>query len=123
MKLMRTKYNDALKEKMDLTDLIMQQEENMRYLTNQIQFLEETIKSKNGEIKEVEQNCFKMLRIIEDQKRSVSLMNQKLKKRDSEDEHRKIVIAEKDQEIHFLKNFINTLKSDNQCIINCNFFQ
>jgi hypothetical protein len=41
-------------------------------------------------------------------------LHARIRKKDEEDESRKLTLLEKDQEIHLLKNFINSLKHETQ---------
>lgn len=52
------------------------------------------------------------MKYVEDQKKSIKNLQSKLKKKEEEESQRKIIWAEKEQEIHFLKNFINSLKNE-----------
>jgi hypothetical protein len=53
-----------------------------------------------------------MIKLIDEQKRIIRFLQSKIKKREDDESNKKIIVAEKEQEILFLKNFINSLKHD-----------
>jgi len=74
--------------------------------------VDEMLKNKNIEIKKNEQHCMSLIKIIEEQKKNISNLNNRLNNIYQNDiESSKKTIFEKDQEIQFLKNFSNSLKS------------
>ena len=77
--------------------------------------VEEAFNRKSEELKNSEQSCMTLMKLIDDQKRNIKNLQLKIKKRDEEENQRKLYYTEKDQEIHFLKNFINSLKSESNC--------
>jgi len=83
-------------------------------LTNHNSSLEEEYKSKCHELQNSEQSCISVMKVLEDNKKSLKNLKYKLKKKEEEEAQNKLIYAEKDQEIHFLKNFINSLKNELQ---------
>jgi hypothetical protein len=79
--------------------------------------VEEAFNRKSDELNISEQSCMTLMKLIDDQKRNIKNLQLKIKKRDEEENQRKLYYTEKDQEIHFLKNFINSLKSESNCKI------
>lgn len=77
--------------------------------------VEEALNRKSDDLKSSEQNCMTLMKLIEDQKRNIKTLQIKLKKKDDEENQRKLFVAEKEQEVHFLKNFINSLKNESSC--------
>lgn len=74
--------------------------------------VDEMLKNKNLEIKKNEQHCVSLIKIIEEQKKTIAKLNHRLNNLFQNDiENNKKTIFEKDQEIHFLKNFSNSLKA------------
>lgn len=70
------------------------------------------LKNKNSEIKKNEQHCMSLIKIIEDQKKTIAALNLRISNEFQNDiESNKKIIFEKEQEIHFLKNFMNSLKT------------
>ncbi len=77
-----------------------------------MKIVDEMLKNKNLEIKKNEQHCMSLIKIIEDQKKTITNLNHRLNNLFQNDiESNKKTIYEKDQEIHFLKNFTNSLKT------------
>jgi hypothetical protein len=77
--------------------------------------IEEAYNRKSDDLKNSEQNCMTLMKLIDDQKRNIKTLQLKLKKKDEEESHRKLYVTEKEQEIHFLKNFISSLKNESNC--------
>lgn len=77
-----------------------------------MKIVDEMLKNKNLEIRKNEQHCMSLIKIIEDQKKTITNLNHRLNNLFQNDiESNKKTIYEKDQEIHFLKNFTNSLKT------------
>ena len=77
-----------------------------------MKIVDEMLKNKNIEIKKNEQHCMSLIKIIEDQKKTIANLNLRLNNLFQNDiESSKKTIYEKDQEIQFLKNFSNSLKA------------
>lgn len=77
-----------------------------------MKIVDEMLKNKNVEIKKNEQHCMSLIKIIEEQKKTIAKYNNRLNNLFQNDiESSKKTIIEKDQEIQFLKNFANSLKS------------
>ena len=74
--------------------------------------MENILDSKSEEVKQYEQNITALMKYIEEQKRSIKNLQAKLKKKEEEENQKKLYWAEKEQEIHFLKNFISSLKNE-----------
>ena len=118
-KSIKKQINDVFQEKVELEEIVIQQEERVLNKINQISNLEkkmkvvdEMLKNKNIEIKKNEQHCMSLIKIIEEQKKNISNLNNRLNNIYQNDiESSKKTIFEKDQEIQFLKNFSNSLKS------------
>lgn len=53
-----------------------------------------------------------MMKLIEEYKKTIAQLKIKTQKRDADEEHKKIAMMEKDQEIYYLKNFLNNIKND-----------
>ena len=111
-KSIKKQINDVFQEKVELEEIVIQQEERVLNKINQISNLEkkmkvvdEMLKNKNIEIKKNEQHCMSLIKIIEEQKKNISNLNNRLNNIYQNDiESSKKTIFEKDQEIQFLKN-------------------
>jgi len=113
------------KEKTDLEELILKQENKVSDLAAKIKIVEKNIKEKNKEISENEENTMKLINILEEQKKQIenltknqaSNMNNKIVLSTKDEVQLKKVIADKDNEITTLKLYNDNLKTDNHSII------
>ena len=84
-------------------------------MTGRISMIEEAYERKSEELDNNEHNCMALMKLIEDQKKAIKQLHFKLKKKDEDEAQRKLILSEKEQEVHFLKNFINSLKNESNC--------
>jgi len=110
------------KEKGDLEDMILKQENKVGDLATKIKAVEKNIKEKNKELKENEENYLKLIDIIEEQKKQIENLtkaNLELPTKgilSTKDEiHLKKQLAEKDNEIASLKIKTDNLKLEVLC--------
>ena len=106
---------------MELEDIVINQEDKIKDLSDQNISLSEEIKQKNNEIKNNESSCLSMIKLVEEYKKNLKSIQNKLKKKEDDDEITKKLIIEKDQEIHLLKNFVHSIKNDASSKILINF--
>jgi hypothetical protein len=68
-----------------------------------------------NDLKKTEQYSLNLLRIVEEQKQNLNKMNKKVNSSiEYEIQHLKRILLDKDQEIHFLKNYSTSLKFNNE---------
>ena len=84
-------------------------------MTGRISMIEEAYERKSEELDNNEHNCMALMKLIDDQKKTIKQLHFKLKKKDEDEAQRKLILSEKEQEVHFLKNFINSLKNESNC--------
>jgi epidermal growth factor receptor substrate 15 len=101
-------YKLKHKEKLELEEIILKQDEKVTILANKINYIDKMLKEKNKEIQENEINVGKLVDIIEDQKKNINELNNKLMKYEFND---------RDNETAQLKNQINNLKKELDCKI------
>ncbi len=109
-------------EKNQLEEIIIKQEENvinLLYLqlnksNKKVGQLEEKVKTVTEDYKNCESQSLMLVKKIEDQKKQIVHLNNKIDSKKEDEEKVKYNFIEKDQEIRFLKNFISNLKSDNK---------
>jgi hypothetical protein len=106
-----------IKEKENLEDLILQQENKVSDLATKIKFVDKSIKDKNKELKENEENYLKLIEIIEEQKKFIENLtkaNLEIPSKGILSTKDEIVLkkqlAEKDNEISSLKLQTDDLK-------------
>jgi chromosome segregation ATPase len=64
--------NSIAKEKLELEEIILKQEDRVSELNNKFNLIDKMVKDKNRELKENEQNILQLVNIIEEQKRTLS---------------------------------------------------
>jgi hypothetical protein len=60
------------KEKNDLEEIILKQEARINDISSKVSIIEKMLKEKNKELKENEANCLQLVKIIEEQKKMIS---------------------------------------------------
>lgn len=68
--------------------------------------------SKNGKIEEGEKNILNIVRTMDKQKKLVNKLKTNLATKEKELEDTKFTLLERDQEILYLRNYLNHLKLD-----------
>jgi hypothetical protein len=111
--MLKSKINDIMNEKMTLEELAIELENDVKLFKIELEKTNTIINVKNEEIKTNESNISAMIKVIEDQKKHISILSTKIKKILAYEEQNKIFYAEKEQELHYLKNFMNSLKNEN----------
>jgi len=76
--------------------------------------LEEKLQAATNDNKLSESQSLILVRKIEDMRKHITELNNKINHQNQNEEKVKFSFIEKDQEIRFLKNFISNLKSDNK---------
>ena len=126
-KSIKKQINDVFQEKVELEEIVIQQEERVLNKINQISNLEkkmkvvdEMLKNKNIEIKKNEQHCMSLIKIIEEQKKNISNLNNRLNNIYQNDIESSNLIKSDNSfsKDHFIKNssdliFDNSMEKDN----------
>jgi len=86
-------------------------------LNSQNQILRNDIRSKNLKIEESEKNILNIVKTIEKQKKIVYKYKSNLSAKEKDLEDIKFLLLEKDQEILYLRNYLNSLKLDSIYIL------
>jgi predicted RNase H-like nuclease (RuvC/YqgF family) len=75
--------NNLNKEKLELEEIIMKQEDRVSELSNKFNLIDKMMKDKNRELKENEQSIMQLVNIIEEQKKTINNMSTGMNKRNS----------------------------------------
>ncbi len=86
-------------------------------MNSQNQILRNDIRSKNLKIEESEKNILNIVKTIEKQKKIVYKYKSNLSAKEKDLEDIKFLLLEKDQEILYLRNYLNSLKLDSIYIL------
>jgi predicted RNase H-like nuclease (RuvC/YqgF family) len=108
------------KEKNDMEELIMKQENKVSDLAAKIKIVEKNTKEKNKEIAENEENTMRLINILEEQKKHIENLSKnqanlpinKIVLSTRDEMQLKKIIGEKDNEITTLKVYNDNLKND-----------
>lgn len=108
------------KEKNDMEELILKQENKVSDLAAKVKIVEKNMKEKNKEIAENEENTMKLINILEEQKKQIESLSKnqvhpagnKIVLSTRDEVQLKKIISEKDNEITTLKVYNDNLKND-----------
>lgn len=108
------------KEKNDMEELILKQENKVSDLAAKIKIVEKNVKEKNKEIAENEENTMKLIKILEEQKKQIENLSKNQANQPSnkivlstrDEMQLKKIITDKDNEITTLKVYNDNLKND-----------
>jgi hypothetical protein len=106
-----------MQEKMNIDEILLQQEEKIKELTTYNENLKNELDSKKDKLNEGDKNIFNLVKVFEKQKKSLNFFKNKIKNLEKEYEENKLIILEKDHEIIYIRNYLNTLKADRKKII------
>lgn len=109
----RDKFNEELKEKINMQAFCNRQESTIKSLEIEISSLQEDIQKKDIKYKQLDKTYLSVIKIIEEQKKTIRNLQDKVLKRQSDEKSSKLLLYEKDQEISLLKSFITSLKNEN----------
>lgn len=108
----REKLSSLMKEKSKVDNITIKQEEKIRTYEEEINVLNKECKLKDEKYKKLDENYLGVIKIIEEHKKTILNLKNKIKIKESEDNNKKIIIFQKEQEIALLRNFINSYKND-----------
>jgi hypothetical protein len=95
-----------------LEDFILKQEEKINELSNKFKIIDETLRKKKEEARKSENNCNSLIKIIEDQKKTINNFMSSSNLLQSEEQIKKRY-QEKETEVNYLKNILSSLKTEN----------
>lgn len=113
LRMYRDKFNEELKEKINIQAFCNRQESTIKSLEIEISSLQEDIQEKDIKYKQLDKTYLSVIKIIEEQKKTIRNLQDKVLKRQSDEKSSKLLLYEKDQEISLLKSFITSLKNEN----------
>ena len=108
----RDKFNTLIKEKTIKDNLSVKQGEKLKMFEEEIELLNKQSLEKDEKYKKLDEIYLGVIKVIEEHKRTIQNLKNKIKAKDVEDNNKKIIIYQKEQEIALLRNFINSYKSD-----------
>lgn len=74
--------------------------------------LEEAIINQTKELKLIENNSESLMKVLEENKKKIQVLTNQIHEKGSKDDKIKMMILEKDTEIHNLKNLLKSIKSE-----------
>ena len=113
LKIYRDKYNSLVKDKVEMENFSAHQEQTIKNLESEISTLNEDNQDKDLKYKQLDKTYLSIIRVIEEHKKTIKLLQDKLNKKLNDEKAQKLVVYEKEQEIALLRNFITSLKNEN----------
>lgn len=113
LRMYRDKFNDELKEKVNMQTFCNRQESSIKSLESEISSLQESLQEKDIKYKQLDKTYLSIIRIIEGQKKTIRNLQEKVLRRQSDEQSTKLLLYEKDQEILLLRSFVTSLKNEN----------
>jgi hypothetical protein len=101
-----------MQEKINIDEILLKQEEKIKELSINNENMQNELDIKKDKLNEGDKNILSLVKVFEKQKKSLNTLKNKIKNLEKEFEENKLVIVEKDQEIIYLRNYLNTLKAD-----------
>ena len=108
----RDKFNSLIKEKTNTDNLTIKQEERLKTYEEEIDILKKECKSKDQKFKKLDEVYLSVIKVIEEHKKTIQYLKNKIRAKDVEENNKKIILFQKEQEISLLRSFINSYKSD-----------
>ena len=111
-KIYREKFDSLIKEKSNVDNITIKQEEKLKTFEEEIDLLNQEMKIKDEKYKKLDEIYLSVIKVIEEHKKTIHNLKNKIKVKEAEENNKKIIIFQKEQEIALLRNFINSYKSD-----------
>ena len=108
----RDKFNSLIKEKANNDNIVIKQEEKIKNCEEEIKVLNEECKLREEKFKKLDNIYLSVIKVIEEHKRTIHNLKNKIKIKEVEENNKKIIIYQKEQEISLLRSFINSYKND-----------
>ena len=107
----REKFNSLMKEKSNVDNISVKQEEKLKTFEDQIDLLNKEVKIKDEKYKKLDEIYLGVIKVIEEHKKTIHNLKNKIKIKEAEENNKKITIYQKEQEIALLRSFINSYKN------------
>ena len=108
----REKFDSLIKEKSNVDNITIKQEEKMKTFEEEIDLLNKEMKIKDEKYKKLDEIYLSVIKVIEEHKKTIHNLKNKIKVKEAEENNKKIILFQKEQEIALLRSFINSYKSD-----------
>ena len=108
----RDKFNSLLKEKSNKDNLSLKQEEKLKSFEKEIDILNKECQNKDEKYKKLDEIYLSVIKVIEEHKKTIYNLKNKIKIKEAEENNKKMMIFQKEQEIALLRSFINSYKND-----------
>ena len=108
----REKFNSLIKEKSTQDNISMKQVEKMQMFEEEIELLNKQSEEKDERYKKLDEIYLSVIKVIDEHKKTILNLKKKIKAKEDEENNKKIILFQKEQEIALLRNFINSYKND-----------
>ena len=108
----RDKFDSLIREKTAKDNLSLKQTEKIKIFQEEIEMLNKQSSEKDEKYKKLDEIYLGVIKVIEEHKKTIQNLKNKIKAKEVEDNNKKIIIYQKEQEITLLRSFINSYKGD-----------
>ena len=108
----RDKFDSLMREKTAKDNLSLKQTEKIKIFQEEIEMLNKQSSEKDEKYKKLDEIYLGVIKVIEEHKKTIQNLKNKIKAKEVEDNNKKIIIYQKEQEITLLRSFINSYKGD-----------
>jgi len=108
----RDKFDSIIREKTAKDNISLKQCEKFKIFQEEIDMLNKQSIEKDEKYKKLDEIYLGVIKVIEEHKKIIQNLKNKIKAKEAEDNNKKIIIYQKEQEIALLRSFINSYKSD-----------
>ena len=108
----RDKFDALMREKTAKDNLSLKQTEKLKIFQEEIEMLNKQSSEKDEKYKKLDEIYLGVIKVIEEHKRTIQNLKNRIKAKEVEDNNKKIIIYQKEQEITLLRSFINSYKGD-----------
>ena len=108
----REKFDSLIKEKSNMDNITIKQEEKLKTLEEELEVVNNELKTKDERLKKLDEVYLSVIKVIEEHKKTIQNLKNKIKVKEAEENNKKIILFQKEQEIALLRSFINSYKND-----------
>ena len=108
----RDKFDALMREKTAKDNLSLKQTEKLKIFQEEIEMLNKQSSEKDEKYKKLDEIYLGVIKVIEEHKKTIQNLKNRIKAKEVEDNNKKIIIYQKEQEITLLRSFINSYKGD-----------
>ena len=108
----RDKFDSLMREKTAKDNLSLKQTEKLKLFQEEIEMLNKQSSEKDEKYKKLDEIYLGVIKVIEEHKKTIQNLKNRIKAKEVEDNNKKIIIYQKEQEITLLRSFINSYKGD-----------